>query len=164
MMNILLTGGDDTDVSGLVEEVIEELEREVGGLKKQRGEDAYKIVDLTTEEEDILASEDLEDGPTVGNLHINVDAINDVSKTAIKNAIRKGRLIVIDRISRMEMHSSAFREGVRDAFRGGEDVIAIVDPKYVDEFEEEGKVVRLTEDNREEIKRQLVEELEREEN
>jgi len=97
-----------------------------------------------------------EDGPEVEELRIDVGTISDLSTRAITDAIRKGRLIVIDMIGRIEMHSSLFREAVRDAFRGSEDVIAIVEPEYVDEFEDEGHVLELREDNHEAVRDKIL--------
>lgn len=160
-MNIILTGETGVGKTRLVDEIIEELDRDVGGIAVEKETDAddvqaLRLQDRGSGETDLLASEELEEGPEAAGLGIDVGTINDLSTRAIKDAIRKGRLIVIDMIGRIEMHSSLFREAVRDAFRGTEDVIAIVELEYVDEFEDEGRVLRLQEDNYAELKDEIL--------
>ncbi len=159
-MNIILTGEPGVGKTRLVDEIVDELDREVGGIGVEKDAQdelqALRLQDRASGETDLLASRELDEGPEAEGLRIDVETINDLSTRAINDAIRKGRLIVIDMIGRIEMHSSLFREAVRDAFRGSEDVIAIVEPEYVDEFEDEGQVIELEEDNRDAIKDRIL--------
>lgn len=161
-MNIILTGEPGVGKTRLVDEIVEELGREVGGIAVEKEMDAdsiqaLRLQDRGSGETELLASTERDEGPKADELRIDVGTINDLSTRAINDAIRKGRLIVIDMIGRIEMHSSLFREAVRDAFRGSEDVIAIVEPEYIDEFEDEGHVIELREDNYDGVKEQILE-------
>jgi nucleoside-triphosphatase THEP1 len=140
--------------------IVEELGREVGGIAVEQETDAddlqaLRLQDRGSGETDLLASTERDEGPEAGDLRIDVGTINDLSTRAIKDAIRKGRLIVIDMIGRIEMHSSLFREAVRDAFRGSEDVIAVIEQEYVDEFEDEGRVIELRDDNHDAVRDEI---------
>lgn len=158
-MNILLTGDPDVRAQ-VVSELLDELERPVGGLQSYRdeedGSDIIAMRDLGDGHSTVLAHEHSEEGTEFGKYHIDVEDLSHMARHAIIEAIRRGDMIVIDRIGQVQMHSSTFRESVRDAFRGTEDVLAVVDEEYVDEFQDEGEVLRVDEDNREQVLRQLV--------
>ncbi|MDY6771314.1 MAG: nucleoside-triphosphatase [Candidatus Nanohaloarchaea archaeon] len=164
-MNIILTGAPGVGKTRLVNEVVEELDVDIGGLVAKRDEDngeiqEFTLKDLETGDEDVLASRDGDSGPVAKGFHINTETLNRMSKDAIEQAIRRGDLIVIDMIGTIEMHSSLFRESVRDAFRGSEHVLAVVQQEYVDEYKDEGEVIELTHDNYDEVKEQVLEKLE----
>lgn len=158
-MNILLTGDPDVRAR-VVTELLEELDRPLGGLQSYQeerdGSDVIAMRDLSDDHTTVLAHEHSEDGTEFGKYHIDVGELSHMARHAIIEAIRRGDMIVIDRIGQAQMHSSTFRESVRDAFRGTEDVLAVVDEEYVDEFQDEGEVLRVDEDNREQVLRQLV--------
>lgn len=55
--------------------------------------------------------------PRVGKYGVNLDALDRVGVPAIHDAIRKGCLVVIDEIGKMEMASPAFRQAVEEALQ-----------------------------------------------
>jgi len=158
-MNILLTGEPDVRAE-VVSDLLDALERPIGGLQSYQdeadGADIIAMRDLNDDSSTVLAHEHDEEGTEFGKYHIHVEELSKMGRHAIIEAIRRGDMIVIDRIGQVQMHSATFRESVRDAFRGTEDVLAVVDAEYVDEFQDEGEVLRVTKDNREQVLRQLV--------
>lgn len=157
VMNLLITGSTPSQRETVINQLMERLEEPIGGLRRA------KITPVTHELEDVengetthVAGTDEETGPQVEQKHIDVERLSDTAQAAIDDAIRKGRVIVIDTISKVEMHSSTFREAVRDAFRGSEDVIAFVDDQYVDMYDEEGRVINIDGQTPEEATRAIL--------
>lgn len=157
-MNVLLTGAPELRTR-LVTALLDELERHVGGLQSYKdeedGETVIAMRDLDDDSSTVLARPDGE-GTEFGEYHIDVTQLSEMARSAIVDAIRRGDMIVIDRIGQLQMHSATFRESVRDAFRGGEDVLAVVDQEYVDEFSDEGEVITVTADNYDTVLHQLI--------
>ncbi|MFQ5521337.1 MAG: nucleoside-triphosphatase [Candidatus Methylomirabilia bacterium] len=64
-----------------------------------------------------LAEESRAKGPRVGKYGVNVDAIEQLAVPAVREAIERGWIVVIDEIGKMEMVAPAFREVVEEALR-----------------------------------------------
>jgi len=65
-------------------------------------------------------------GPRVGKYGVNLDALDHVGVPSIREAIRKGGLVVIDEIGKMEMASATFRQAVEEALEGPATVLATI--------------------------------------
>jgi len=65
-------------------------------------------------------------GPRVGKYGVNLDALDHVGVPAVRDGIRKGRLVVIDEIGKMEMASPAFRQAVEDALESPVPVLGTI--------------------------------------
>lgn len=143
-MNLLITGGNEDKRAAIIERIEDEFDVSIGGVRRTVvRNDEHKLEDLETGEHASIIAEDDTEGTALDDKTIDVAEISTITSEAINDAIRKGRLIVIDTISQVEMHSSTFREAVRDAFRGSEDVIAFVENGYIDMYRDEGTVISI---------------------
>lgn len=143
-MNLLITGGDDEQRAAIIDRIEDEFDATVGGVRRNSvGTDEHTLEDIETGDQTSILTDDGGARTALEDKSIDVDRLSTITSEAINDAIRKGRLIVIDTISQVEMHSSTFREAVRDAFRGSEDVIAFVENGYVDMYREEGTVISM---------------------
>lgn len=62
-----------------------------------------------------LAEEGRSEGPRVGKYRVNVAAIEQVAVPAVREAIERGWVVIIDEIGKMEMAAPAFRQVVEEA-------------------------------------------------
>jgi nucleoside-triphosphatase len=158
--NIFITGKPRTGKTTLVMEIIKELKLDAGGIvtpeirKQERV--GFKVVDLATGEEGILASIYQKDGPKVGKYKVNLANLDKISKKAIEKAIKEKEVIVIDEIGKMELFSKVFREEIEKALNSDKLVIAVLHRNYVKDFRDKGIIFELKRDNYEEIKRAIV--------
>lgn len=65
-------------------------------------------------------------GPRVGKYGVNLDALDRVGVPAIREAVRQGRLVVIDEIGKMELASATFRQAVEEALQSRATVLATI--------------------------------------
>ena len=66
----------------------------------------------------VLAHVDRAGGPRMGPYRVNLDALDRVGVPALREAMRRRHLVVIDEIGKMEMAAPAFRAVVDEALRG----------------------------------------------
>jgi len=104
---ILATG--DLDAGGMLTREIRVCGRRVG----------FAVVDVATGTEGVLAHVHRTHGPKVGRYTVDVDALERVGIAAIRAALRRKRLVVIDEIAPMELCSEAFVPSVEEALASG---------------------------------------------
>jgi len=163
-MNIFITGKPRVGKTSLVKEIIRELKLDAGGIiapeirNKERV--GFKIVDLSTGEEKILASIYQKEGPRIGKYRVNLKNLDYIAKKAIGRAIKEKETVVIDEIGKMEFYSEVFREMVTKALDSEKLVLAVLHRNYVKDFKSRGIIFELRKDNYEEIKRNIVNKIE----
>lgn len=86
----------------------------------------FKIVDIMTGEERILAHVDQPAGPQVSRYRVNVANVDELSESAIARALRDADYLVIDEIAPMEIHSEGFKRAVLAALDSPKPVLAVV--------------------------------------
>ena len=86
----------------------------------------FKIVDIMTGEERILAHVDQPTGPQVSRYRVNVASVDELSESAITRALRDADYLVIDEIAPMEIHSEGFKRAVLAALDSPKPVLAVV--------------------------------------
>ena len=94
----------------------------------------FKIVDLMTGEERILAHVNQREGPQVSKYRVNVANVDAMSENAIGRALREADLVVIDEIAPMELHSGGFRRAVRAALDSPKPLLAIIHQRTTSGF------------------------------
>lgn len=162
-MNIFITGKPRVGKTSLVMEIIKELKLDAGGIiapeirNKERV--GFKIVDLSTGEEKILASIYQKEGPRVGKYRVNLKNLDYMAKKAIERAIKEKEIVVIDEIGKMEFYSKVFREMVTKALNSEKQVLAVLHRNYVEDFKKMGIVFELRRENYKEIKRAIISEI-----
>ncbi|HVL88157.1 MAG TPA: NTPase [Candidatus Thermoplasmatota archaeon] len=97
--------GRDVIVGGMVTEPFVENGKRAG----------FKIVNWLTKEEGVLAREGATGDVRTGKYGVDLDVLETVGVTAIRQAIAEAEVIVIDEVGKMEMESDTFCQAVKDA-------------------------------------------------
>lgn len=75
----------------------------------------FEIMDLETGRKGWLAHVDQQVGPKVSRYRVNLADLEDIGVKAIKNAVSKAHIVIVDEIGPMELFSSAFEEAIVEA-------------------------------------------------
>jgi nucleoside-triphosphatase len=131
--NFLITGRPGSGKTSVVEEIVKILERgfKPGGIycpeiRESGVRLGFKMVDIMTGEERILAHVDQPTGPWVSKYRVNVKNVDEMSEAAIGHALREADFVVIDEIAPMEIHSEGFRRAVRSALDSPKPLLAVI--------------------------------------
>ncbi len=89
----------------------------------------FRILDLATGEEGILAHIKQEMGPKVGKYRVNLPALENVGGKGLVRAMEKADVVVVDEIGPMEMCSGLFRNAVEKTFDSPKPLLAAVHKK-----------------------------------
>lgn len=121
----------------------------------------FKITDLATSKEGWLARKDSHVGPQIGSYHVVSEDLEGIGAQGLERAIEEpADLIIVDEIGPMEMTSPRFRNVVSKLLRGEKPTVATVKlgshyPE-VEQFRAQSIQLEITKDNREEIYRKLI--------
>ncbi|MEW6189794.1 MAG: NTPase [Actinomycetota bacterium] len=118
-MNILITGSPGVGKTTLIKRVLEELRCDAGGFYTEEIREGgirkgFKIITLDGEE-GILAHVGIKSPFRVSKYGVDVNEFERVGVLALEDAIRGGKVIVIDEIGKMELFSQRFKEAVKAA-------------------------------------------------
>lgn len=166
----MITGLPGCGKTTLCDRVIESIKGvcKVGGIlsteiKEGGSRKGFKIVDILTEEEGILAHVNQKTGPRVGKYRVNLNDLDEVGVNAISDAVEKCDVVVIDEIGPMELCSNRFIEVVNDAFESDKCIIATIHFRskhpVVENLKrrEDVAIYTLDENNRDEMPNTIVE-------
>jgi nucleoside-triphosphatase len=159
-MNIFITGNPRCGKSTLIQKVLTEISgRNVAGFItpeiRVRGErEGFKIIDLASGKEEILASLNIKRGPGVSRYKVNVEGIDTIMDKFLES-YPDSEYVVIDEIGMMEFFSRKFREIIQTVLGSDKLVLATLSKKFVERFREKGHMYYLTRDNFDEIYRQV---------
>lgn len=122
-MKLLITGRPGCGKTTLCKKAVEALRDKlaVGGViteEIRRGgkRTGFKIMDLMTGEEMLLARKGAGEGPRVGRYVVNIEALRGLGEKALHRAVEECDLIVIDEVGAMELKSPGFAAAVAKAF------------------------------------------------
>ena len=106
----------------------------------------FKIIDLVSKEEEILASLNIKHGPSVSRYKVNVEGIDSIMDKFLEN-YESSEYVIIDEIGMMEFYSRKFRETVRMVLSSDKKVVATLSNKFVKEYKDKGQIYTLTREN-----------------
>ncbi len=114
--NLFLTGRPGSGKSSIIQKIVDVVssqgldicgvlcpEIRIGGKRV-----GFKIIELRTRQEDILAHVELTNGPRVGKYRVNLVGVEKIVRGAM-SLIDGSDIIVIDEVGPMEVTSQAFR-------------------------------------------------------
>lgn len=159
MNKIFLTGKAGVGKTTIIEEVLKRTSLSYGGFQtktylKEEKLVGFKIVDFTTKKEEIIAL------VIKGGIIINPQGFERLGVEAIKQALERKRLIVMDELGFMELAAPNFQNKVWEALRSDKPVLGVVKMHkndFLDKIRDGNhvQIICVTENNRERIKDQL---------
>lgn len=151
-MKIFITGLPGCGKTTLIKELIKNYNDSVSGFFTEeiinRTRKGFKIKDIETREEGILASVDLKEGPKVSKYFVN---IKDIERIAIPSLEKEASLYFIDEIGAMELKSKRFEKILESILSSDKNIIATLHRNYIDKYKKYGEVIWLTRENWNEI-------------
>lgn len=132
--NILMTGRPGSGKTTLCLRLVDFLKsrgKKVGGvlcpeIRIQGSREGFKIIDMSSGREGVLASVHVEEGPQVSKYRVNMKDLKEIAAGAVLSAIEKCDVVVIDEIGPMESFSGEFLEAVHKALNSEKIVLAVV--------------------------------------
>ncbi|MEM2929883.1 MAG: NTPase [Thermoproteota archaeon] len=133
-MKILVTGRPGIGKTTVVSKVAQGLrERGVsfGGMityeTREKGvRTGFLVEDLKTGWKGLMASVNYSSGPRVGRYVVNLVELDRVGVKAIRDAVERDEVVIIDEIGPMELYSESFRKAVSEAFASAKSVVATI--------------------------------------
>lgn len=158
-MKVFLTGKPRSGKSTVLEKIIillKEKGKKVGGfitpeIREEGKRIGFCVKDVFSNEIGILASKDIKIGPKFGNYGINIEDFERVALKAIEFALKECDIIVIDEIGKMEFLSEKFREKLTQILISDKPLVAVLHRDFFDKFKDFGKLIEVTNRNRNEL-------------
>ncbi len=134
--SLLLTGHPGIGKTTIIRKVVEALGGRGGGFYTEEitgpgGRHGIKLITLYGEEATI-AHKDLKAPryPRVGRYGVDTAALDKVGVKALKRAIRRNRIVIVDEIGLMEVYSRKFLEVLMGGFMGGAHIVGTIMAKH----------------------------------
>ncbi len=164
-MNIFITGNPRCGKSTLIQRLLDEIsEKNVSGfitpeIRVEGVRQGFKIIDLASKEEEILASLNIKRGPSVSRYRVNVEGIDTIMDRFLES-YENSEYVIIDEIGMMEFYSKKFRETVRMVLNSDKKVVATLSKRFVKEYKDKGQVHTLTRENFDEVYDRVLRQME----
>jgi nucleoside-triphosphatase len=162
---LLLTGQPGTGKTALIKEALARTRVNGGGFYTEEIRtggirQGFQIVTLHGQEA-TLAHVNISSPYQVSKYRVDIDALDRVGVSALRQALKEADLVVIDEIGKMELLSPRFKEAVTQALNSGKRILGTImlNPHpFVDEIKRrpEVEVLLLTRDNRPEITKRVL--------
>jgi len=160
-MNIFITGNPRCGKSTLIQKVLNDIaDKKISGIItpeiRINGErQGFKIIDLASNNEEILASVDIKRGPGVSKYRVNIEGIDTIMDKFLES-YKNSEYVIIDEIGMMEFYSRKFRETIRMVIDSDKKVLATLSKRFVKQYKDKGQIYFLTRENFEEIYNQVL--------
>jgi nucleoside-triphosphatase len=167
MERIAITGSPGVGKSTVCRNVLERLTCTYGGMVsadiRVKGERlGFEIKDIATGKQGILAHRQ-GTGPQVGSYHVNIEDLNSIGVTAIRNALNSSKLIVIDEIAPMEFKSQEFIKAVEEVLDSDKSMLVVLHHKstypLAERIRREFRVYTVTKENRERLALEIADKI-----
>ena len=116
----------------------------------------FKVVDIHSGEEGILASINQKTGPSVGKYRVNLNDFERVALKALDFAMKECDICIIDELGTMELFSQKFKEKMGELLELKKPVIVALHRNLVDKYKNYGKMIYVTQENREKLPEEIV--------
>jgi len=165
-MKIFLTGKPASGKSTVLEKLVELLKQKgikFGGfvtpeIREGGRRVGFYVKDIFSNEMGILASKDIKIGPKLGEYGIDIKDFERVALKALDFAVKECDIICVDEIGKMEFFSSKFKEKLMEILLIDKPLIAVLHRNFVKRFSEYGKVIEVTQSNREKLPKEIAKE------
>ena len=162
-MKFFLTGRPGCGKSTVLMRIIDILKKKglkVGGfitpeIRKDGKRLGFKVVDIHSGEEGILASVNQKEGPKVGKYRVNLEDFERVALKALDFALNNCDIICVDELGKMELFSEKFKKKIEKILRSPKPAIIVLHRNLIENYGKYGKVIWVTVENRD----KLVEEI-----
>lgn len=128
----MLTGRPGIGKTTVIKSIAESLGEQAGGFYTEEirgpgGRKGFRLATLDGQEA-IMAHVDLrsQGRPSVSRYGVDVQAIERVGVAALRRAMQKGQIVVVDEIGKMELFCGPFKDVVLQAVGGPHTVLATV--------------------------------------
>ena len=163
-MRIFLTGEPRCGKSTVLMKIIDILKKKgfkVGGfitpeVRVKGDRIGFKVVDIHSSEEGILASINQKTGPSVGKYRVNLNDFERVALKALDFAMKECDICIIDELGTMELFSQKFKEKMGELLELKKPVIVALHRNLVDKYKNYGKMIYVTQENREKLPEEIV--------
>ena len=163
-MKIFLTGSPGSGKSTVLMNVIDILKKKglkVGGFItpeiRIRGKRiGFKVVDINSNAEGILASIDQKHGSRVGKYRVNLEDFERVSLKALDFAMKECDIICVDEIGKMELFSTRFKDKIEEMLKIKKPFVCVIHRNLVYAYKKYGNLIYVTPENREKLPNSIV--------
>lgn len=159
--NIFVTGPPRSGKSTLIGEVIEEKDLNAEGIRtpdiREAGQrKGFKLLDIASGEEGILAHVDRDTGPRVGKYRVNIGDLDKFTKKSLKDISSGCDVVVIDEIGTMELYLDEFESAVHSLLESEIPVLSVLHRNYISNYEKFGTVYDLGEREYRDTKEKVI--------
>lgn len=169
-MNIILTGVPGIGKTTLIESIAVALGDRAGGVVtreiREGGSRTGFAIESLDGERRVLASKHIRQGPRVGPYGVDVESLEAVGVGAVRRALDRRQVVVIDEIGRMELISPDFKAMILEALESDLPTIATLGVSklaFMNAVKKrpDVKIIGITTENRDRLRDRLLEMIER---
>ena len=161
----LLIGSPGTGKTTIIKQVVNNWRGSAGGFYTEEiraggVRQGFRIVTLDGKSA-ILAHVNIKSPHRVSKYRVDVESLDKVGVSAIREATHKCEMVVIDEIGKMELFSDAFKEAALEAINSGKRVLGTImlsSHPWADEIKRHPHVavITLTRENRNQVLEQML--------
>ena len=163
---LLLTGKPGTGKTAIIREAVAKTKIKAGGFYTEEirvggVRQGFRIVTIGGQEA-VLAHVNISSPYQVSRYKVDIDSLNRLGVSALRQALEGNDLIVVDEIGKMELLSPRFREVVLQAIESGKRVLGTImlnSHPFADEVKRhpEVKTLMVTRANHSEVLKEVLE-------